>query len=120
MPFVLDVRASLPANVIQRVLIKSGRDSLFDSFDRKLGDAARMSSERTLTLHTRETGITKHWARRCEDYSKVYHNLPHWHNPAVFSQHARKYAALFTQWIPPYMVRHCGDLRCFMHDNTSQ
>lgn len=48
MPFVLDVRSSLAANVIQRVLIESGRDLPFaDSFDKKLGDAARLNSERT-------------------------------------------------------------------------
>lgn len=48
MPFVLDVRISLSANVIQRVLVEAGRDLLFvDSFDKKLGDAARLNSERT-------------------------------------------------------------------------
>lgn len=48
MPFVLDVRVSLSANVIQRVLVESGRDLLFiDSFDKKLGDAARVNFERT-------------------------------------------------------------------------
>lgn len=49
MPFVLDVRSSLSANVIQRLLMESGRVSLFDSFDKILGDAARLSSQKTLS-----------------------------------------------------------------------
>lgn len=48
MPFVLDVRTSLSANVIQRALIKSAQDlHHVDSFDKKLGNAARLNSEKT-------------------------------------------------------------------------
>lgn len=35
-------------------------------------------------LPTRETGIPVRWARHCEDYSKDYHGLSRWHNPALF------------------------------------
>lgn len=48
MSCVLDLRTSLSANVIQRVLI--GSDLLLDVLNKELGGAARLNSKRTLAL----------------------------------------------------------------------